>query len=82
MNQMKTFSQLLKLAAVWVLACIWSGPVWAQDALQVTAAAPQVTQNFNGMWDNDAQAATLNMPQGWRVERQMNAETVVVTEGK
>ena len=45
--------------------------------LQVTPSAPQVTQDFDGMWDDAAQAATLDMPQGWRVERQMNAPRTV-----
>ena len=49
----------------------WSGTVWAQDALQLTASAPQAAQNFDSMWNG--QEATLDMPQGWRVERQMSA---------
>ncbi len=64
-------------AAVALLVGAGSGNVWAQDALQLTADATQVTQNFDGMWDSDAQTATLNMPQGWRVERQMNAPRTV-----
>ena len=60
-----------------LLAGAWSGNLWAQEALQITADATQVTQNFDGMWDSDAQAATLDMPQGWRVERQMNAPRTV-----
>ncbi|MBR5725367.1 MAG: hypothetical protein IKX56_01385 [Muribaculaceae bacterium] len=74
---MKKLSLLFNLVAVVLLACVWSGTAWAQDALQITAAAPQVAQNFDGMWDSDAQAATLDMPQGWRVERQMNAPRTV-----
>ena len=74
---MKKISTLLNLAAVMLLAGAWSGTSWAQDALPITAAAPQVTQNFDGMWDSDVQAATLNMPQGWRVERQMGAARTV-----
>ena len=77
MTNMKKLTQLFNLVAVVLLACVWSGTVWAQDALQLTADAPQVTQDFDGMWDNDAQAATLNMPQGWRVERQMGAPCTV-----
>ena len=74
---MKKLTQLFNLVAVMLLACAWGGTAWAQDALELTADAPQVTQNFDGMWDNDAQAATLNMPQGWRVERQMGAPRTV-----
>ena len=51
--------------------------VWAQEALQLSAAAPSVEQNFDSMWDGAAQAATLDMPQGWRVERQMGAPRTV-----
>ena len=74
---MKQFSTYLRLAAFVLLMGTMGGSIWAQDALQLTAAAPQVTQNFDGMWDSDAQAATLGMPQGWRVERQMNAPRTV-----
>jgi len=70
---MKKFPLLLNLTAVVLLLGATSGTAWAQDALQITASNPQVTQNFDGMWDSEAQAATLDMPQGWRVERQMTA---------
>ena len=74
MRQKMTF---MILAAVALLVGAGSGSVWAQDALQLTADATQVTQNFDGMWDSEAQAATLDMPQGWRVDRQMNAPRTV-----
>ena len=74
---MKRKTTLLILAAVALLVGAGSGNAWAQDALQLTADATQVTQNFDGMWDSDAQAATLDMPQGWRVERQMGAPRTV-----
>ena len=61
---MKKFSTLLNLAAVMLLASAWSGSVWAQDALQLSADATQVTQDFDGMWDSNAQAATLDMVHG------------------
>ena len=51
--------------------------VWAQEVLQLSAAAPSAVQDFDGMWDAAAGAATLNMPQGWRVERQMGAPRTV-----
>ena len=60
-----------------MLLSAWGGQAWAQEATPVTAGAPQVTQDFDGMWDNEAQAATLDMPQGWRVERQMGAPRTV-----
>jgi hypothetical protein len=74
---MKKLSLFLNLAVAVLLASAWCGTASAQDVLQLTAAAPQVTQNFDGMWDSDAQAATLVMPQGWRIERQMNAPRTV-----
>ena len=73
---MKRLLSINFLAAL-LLTVAWSGDICAQDVLQLTAGNPQVTQNFDGMWDSQAQAATLNMPQGWRVERQMNAPRTV-----
>ena len=74
---MKKLTLFSNLVVALLLACVWSGSASAQDVLQLTAEASQVTQNFDGMWDNDAQAATLVMPQGWRVERQMGAPRTV-----
>ena len=72
---MKKLSTLLKLVAIVLFMGAWHTTTWAQDALQLTAAAPQVTQDFDGMWDG--QQATLDMPQGWRIERQMTAPRTV-----
>ena len=74
---MKKSSFLLQLASAVLLMCAWAGTAWAQDGLRLAADVTQVSENFDGMWDADAQAATLNMPQGWRVERQMNAPRTV-----
>ena len=74
---MKKFSTLQFLAVVMLVMTAWGGSAWAQEALPVTAGEPTVTQNFDGMWDSEAQAATLVMPQGWRVERQMGAPRTV-----
>ena len=74
---MKRFSILLNLAVAVILVGIGGGSVWAQDVLQITPGTPQVTQDFDGMWNGDLQEATLNMPQGWRVERQMGAPRTV-----
>ena len=74
---MKKLSLFFNLAVVVLLANAWCGTASAQDVLQLTAATPQVTQNFDGMWDSEAQAATLDMPQGWRVDRQMSAPRTV-----
>ena len=72
---MKKISTLLNLAAAVLLMSAWGGTAWAQGTPQFTADAPQVTQDFDGMFDGGA--ATLNMPEGWRVERQMNAPRTV-----
>lgn len=72
---MKKISTLLNLAAAVLLMSAWDGSAWAQGTPQFTADAPQVTQDFDGMFDGGA--ATLNMPEGWRVERQMNAPRTV-----
>ena len=78
MKQKKT---LMILAAVALLIGVGSGNVWAQEVLQITADATQVTQDFDGMWDSEAQAATLDMPEGWRVDRQMTAPRTVGSYG-
>jgi len=74
---MKRKTTLQLLAAIALLTSAGSGNTWAQDALQLNAGNTRVVQNFDGMWDAAAQAATLDMPQGWRVDRQMNAPRTV-----
>lgn len=54
----------------------WSN-AQAQDVVEVNASATQVTQDFDGMWDATAGEATLNMPQGWRVDRNMTGARMV-----
>ena len=54
----------------------WSN-AQAQDVVEVTAASPQVTQDFNTMWDATAGEALLDMPQGWRVDRNMTGARMV-----
>ncbi len=46
-------------------------------AIDVTPDSRNVTQNFDGMYDSDAGAATLALPEGWRIDRQMNAPRTV-----
>ena len=48
---MTKLSFYLKLAAAVLLMSAWSGTTWAQDVLQFTADATQVSENFDGMWD-------------------------------
>lgn len=67
--------QLLLIVAAALLGM--GNAVQAQDALEVTAAQAQVTQNFDGMWDATAGEATLIMPQGWRVDRNLTAARTV-----
>ena len=52
----------------------WSN-MQAQDALEVTTSQAQVTQDFDGMWNGSE--ATLNLPQGWRVDRNLTAARTV-----
>ena len=62
----------LLLVAVTMLG--WSN-VQAQDMVEVNASTTQVTQNFDSMWN--AGEALLDMPQGWRVDRNMTAARTV-----
>ena len=64
------------LVTVVMLALGWHSAM-AQDVVEVTAASPQVTQDFDGMWDGTE--ATLQMPQGWKVDRNLNAPRTVGT---
>lgn len=51
----------------------------ADDVLTLTADNSTITENFNGMWDAATSTATLNMPTGWRMERQLGAPRMVGT---
>lgn len=74
MKRITVFRIVAVMSMIWGMA---SGMMWAQDALPLSASAPSVEQNFDGMWDAASGTATLNMPQGWRVERQMGAPRTV-----
>ena len=50
----------------------------AGDVLTLTADNSTVTENFDGMWDAATSTATLNMPAGWRIDRQMSAPVRLV----
>ncbi|MBP5688194.1 MAG: T9SS type A sorting domain-containing protein [Muribaculaceae bacterium] len=54
----------------------WSS-AQAQDVVEVTSTSTQVTQDFDAMWDATAGEALLDMPQGWRVDRNMTAARTV-----
>ena len=43
----------------------------------LTADHATVTEDFDGMWDATATTATLSMPAGWRVDRQMSAPRMI-----
>ena len=66
----------LSLVTVAMLTLGWSSAM-AQDVVEVTTTSPQVTQDFDGMWDATAGEALLNMPQGWRVDRNMTGARMV-----
>ena len=51
----------------------------ADDVLTLTADNNTITENFDGMWDAATSTATLNMPAGWRIDRQMSAPRMVGT---
>lgn len=63
----------IMLAAAFCLLC----QAKAGDGITLTPANNTATENFDGMWDATASAATLNMPDGWRIERQMGAPRMV-----
>ncbi len=64
------------LVTVAMLAMGWSSAM-AQDVVEVTTTSPQVTQDFDGMWNATAGEAVLDMPQGWRVDRNMTGARMV-----
>lgn len=45
----------------------------AQSAITLTTQTPTVTQNFDEMWDAQTSQATLALPDGWRVDRNLDA---------
>ena len=49
----------------------------ADDGFTLTATNATVTENFDGMWNAAQSEATLTMPNGWRIERQMGAPRMV-----
>lgn len=63
----------IMLAAAFCLLC----QAKAGDGITLTPANNTATENFDGMWDATASAATLNMPDGWRIERQVGAPRMV-----
>ena len=54
------------------VSALWTS-LRAADGLPLTESQPTVEQDFNSMWDATASAATLAMPAGWRIDRQMDA---------
>ncbi len=49
----------------------------AQTAISVSTESTKVTQDFNTMYDESSQAGTLTMPDGWYVQRQLDAPRTV-----
>ncbi len=64
---------LIMLASV---LCLFS-QAKADEVLTVTADNNSITENFDGMWDAALSDATLAMPNGWRIDRQMSAPRMV-----
>lgn len=66
----------LLLCITLLVSAWWSMPVSA-DGLTLTPENATVQENFDGMWDVVAGEATLTMPTGWRIDRQMDAPRTV-----
>ena len=66
MNQAKTLIMAIATAATG----IFSAPV-ASAAIGLTASQPAVSENFDSMWENGT--PTLTLPEGWKVDRNLNA---------
>ena len=49
----------------------------AEDVFTVTADNNTIIENFDGMWDAASSDATLSLPEGWRIDRQMSAPRMV-----
>ena len=73
-NLKKLFS-CVGIAALGMTACAAFG----QTAGTLTPQAPTVTQNFDGMWDTQTSQATLVLPDGWRVDRNLDAPRQIGT---
>lgn len=65
---------LLSILMVVLLACL-GARVQAQNPFELTTTTAQVTQDFDGMYDGTA--ATLTMPAGWKVDRNMTASRTI-----
>lgn len=64
--------KILKSTMLALLACgFFSGTSMAIEPLQVTENMPEINQNFDSMWSNGA--ASLNLPDGWGVDRNLSA---------
>lgn len=51
----------------------------AQNAISVNTDATKITQDFNSMYSESSGIGTLSMPDGWYVERQLDAPRKVGT---
>ncbi len=54
-------------------------PAQGQTSISLTQAAPTVTQDFDAMWDTATAEATLELPDGWRIDRNMSAPRQIGT---
>ena len=71
----KLLPKMWRLAAAALMTC-FSLTATAQDAsLSVSASSPTVSESFNSMWDGSE--ATLALPDGWRVDRNLTAPRTV-----
>ena len=52
---------------------MWYAVIGTTTAQTLNGDNPTMTENFNSMYDATASAATLPLPQGWRIDRNMDA---------
>lgn len=57
-----------------VAALGWTAfAVSGQNAITLTEQSPVITQDFDEMWDATEQHALLTLPDGWRIDRNLDA---------
>lgn len=54
-------------------AAMLVGAGFASAGLPLSSASPQTSENFNSTWDAAAGEATLVLPEGWRLDRNITA---------
>lgn len=76
MNLKKLLSCIVIASNLLAIDVAGQGP-----AASLTASQPTVQQNFDSMWDAASQQATLSLPGGWRIDRNLDAPRQVGVYG-